>query len=196
MHHRSSYLKKDCLYDLANRNWPAEEFVPEVNIGMFQLDNSTGVTTFPLCRVELDSGRSQELAVGCNNSYAYMIRHQNYSGQSTNDIAMIFLPQDVLREGIEKTTLNTNAKNPFGECDDDGTCRVGRVIAMGWGNTVPTINGATPVYPNTPKAATLNYKPNCGERKLSQLCAETVDKGTCGGDSGMFSFVSLFLLNM
>jgi len=171
-----------CLYDLANRNWPAEEFVPEVNIGMFQLDNSTGVTTFPLCRVELDSGRSQELAVGCNNSYAYMIRHQNYSGQSSNDndIAMIFLPQDV--EGIEKTTLNNNAKNPFGECNDDGTCRVGRVIAMGWGNTVPPINGATPVYPNTPKAATLEYKPNCG--KLSQLCATGVDKGTCVGDSG------------
>jgi hypothetical protein len=154
--------------------------VPRINIGMYELGNTAGVTTFLLC--------DKEYGEGCDSSsYAYAIRHPEWNTEvnpdtnvnSNDDFAVVILPEPITN--IEPVELNTQSGLPT-EGDQLGV--------FGWGITQ---NYPREVRPTTPRTASVSYVPNkeCSTRQgvqydisSNQMCTYSMNKSQRQGDSG------------
>lgn len=153
--------------------------VPRINIGMYELGNTAGVTTFLLC--------DKEYGEGCDSSYAYAIRHPKWNTEvnpetnvnSNDDFAVVILPEPITN--IEPVELNAQSDLPT-EGD--------QLDVFGWGITQLD---PREVRPTTPRTASVFYVPNkeCSTRKFvpydissNQMCTYSMNKSQDEGDSG------------
>jgi len=106
-----------------------DNYVNQVDIGRYELDDDTGVTSFQIC--------PKEYGIGCDkNTTAYVVRKQDYDPRkpnpaagviTDNDFALIFLPQPIT--DIDPVELNDDQNIPANAGDD--------LVAIGWGFTIP-----------------------------------------------------------
>ena len=195
------YYLPDCFTNGTDEPNPDNffKYANQVDIGRYELDDDTDVTSFQIC--------PKEYGIGCDrNTTAYVVRKQDFDPRFPNpagvildnDFALIFLPQPIT--DIDPVELNDDLNIPANPGDD--------VAAIGWGFTIPDSVGvpSDSDLPNRPQTVTYEYVPNdqCdidlkallgpdAETSANQMCAygeiELVNasnekKGTCQGDSG------------
>lgn len=155
--------------------------VSRIKINIFELDNTTGVISYPICE--------QEYGTGCDRTtFAYAQRHPRYTMNETvfldNDFALVFIPNDIT--DIKPVELNTNLTFP-----SDGV----EMEIFGWGDTDGTGNMD---LPNVPYTADVVIMPrdkctslfDVDDGKViseNQVCTRNDGKATGAGDSGWFT---------
>lgn len=166
---------QDCFTQRDNSNFDPNVAI-DVNRYAQSDDERNGVLTIPLC--------TNEFGIGCNGGQAFVVRHPNWNPETlVNDVALIFLPENLQITFIRPVVLNQNPNVPANRQN---------LEAFGWGSTTFPPIQTNPIFPQTGILQHVTNQ-NCqvffAPTVITQemLCADNDGIVSVGpGDSGMF----------